>query len=162
MKTILKLLVIVFVLTGLNRVYAQEKKLVSGNSFTVGLPIGNMASTYDFGWGIYANIDYNLNSVLAARFDLGYNSFSGPDSANPVTGLPEEVQQDVWEFTAGLRAKIAIVYVEARGGYFTGVSAWGVVPAIGLRLGKLDIQGNLNIAGENHWYGARIGYYWGK
>ncbi len=139
----------------------EEKKLVSGNSFNVAIPIGDMESTYNLGLGIYGNIDYNFNKVFAARFDLGWNTFSGSEIVDPITGLIEEPKMDVWEFTAGLRAKLAFVYVEVRGGYFTGVKSWGVVPAVGVRLGKFDIQGNLNVAGDNQWGAARLTYYWG-
>ena len=139
----------------------KERKLVSGNSVSFGFPTGNMASTYNFGWGIYGNIDYNLVKFLALRFDLGYNSFSGPDITDPVTGLPDTPKMNVWEFTAGARLKVAFLYVEGRGGYFTGVNSWGVVPAVGLRFGRIDIQGNYNIAGEDHWGGVRVAFYWG-
>ncbi len=139
----------------------EEKKWVSGNSFNVSFPVGDMESIYDLGLGIYGNIDYNINKVFAARFDLGWNTFSGSDIIDPITGFSEKPKMDVWEFTAGLLAKLAFVYVEARGGYFTGVKSWGVVPAVGVRLGKFDIQGNLNIAGDNQWGSARLTYYWG-
>ena len=67
----------------------------------------------------------------------------------------------IWEFTAGFRAKISFLYIEARGGYFTGANAWGVVPAVGIRLGNFDAQGNLTFAGDYLWSSVRIGYYWG-
>ncbi len=153
-------LLLILILLGGPALRAQNGKWSSGNSFSVGFPIGDMASAYDLGLGVYGNIDYDMNKLLALRFDLGWNSFSGPDIIDPKTGLSEEVKQSVWEFTAGLRLKLAIFYVEGRGGYFTGVNSWGLVPAVGLRLGKFDIQGNLNIAGDNHWGGARISYYW--
>ena len=162
MKTWLKLTILTLLIVGQNNAFAQEKKLVSGNSFAVGIPIGDMASTYDLGFGVYGNIDYNINKLLVGRFDLGWNTFSGADQTDPVTGLPIDVQQDIWEFTAGLRLKLAIFYLEGRGGYFTGISSWGVVPAVGLRLGSFDIQGNMNFAGDNQWGGARVSYYWGK
>jgi hypothetical protein len=137
------------------------KKFHSGNSVNFMFPIGDMASTYNFGWGIYGNMDYDLvGKLLAARFDLGWNSVSGPDYNDPVTGLPETPKMNLWEFTAGLRLKLAFFYIEGRGGYFTGVNSWGFVPALGLRFGRLDVQGNLNIAGDNHWGGVRLSYYW--
>jgi len=48
-----------------------------------------------------------------------------------------------------------------RGGYFTGVDSWGYVPAVGLRFGRLDIQGNYTIAGDNKWGAVRVAFYWG-
>ena len=139
---------------------AQEKKFVSGNSVTFGFPVGDMESLYDFGWGIYADFDYNFSKFLIARFDLGWNTFSG--TYKDELGLDVDRKQDIWEFTGGLRAKIAMFYVEGRGGYFTGINEWGVVPAVGIRLGKIDIQGSLTVAGDYHWGGARIAYYWGN
>jgi len=139
----------------------NEKKLVSGNSVNFIFPIGEMSEKYNFGWGIYGNIDYNFTKFLAARFDLGWNSVSGPDITDPITGLPETPKMNLWEFTGGLRFKVAFFYVEGRGGYFTGVNSWGYVPAVGLRFGRLDIQGNLNVAGDNHWGGVRVAFYWG-
>ncbi len=164
MKTITKILIVALFGLIIVNVQAQsddEKKLVSGNSFNVAFPVGDMASTYDFGWGIYGNVDYNFNKFLAGRFDLGWNTFSGPDISDTITGLSEEVKTNVWEFTAGLRVKVAIFYVEARGGYFTGVDSWGFVPAVGLRFKKFDLQGNLTVAGDNHWGAVRLAYYWG-
>ena len=163
MNSITKVIAIMCLMSFVMITQAQEeKKWVSGNSFNAAFPIGDMESMYDFGWGIYGNIDYNFNKFLIGRFDLGWNTFDGPDLTNPITGLQEEVKMDIWEFTAGLRARLSIFYIEARGGYFTGVNSWGFVPAVGLRFKKFDLQGNLTIAGDNHWGGIRIGYYWGQ
>ncbi len=162
MKSLIRVITITcFVLFITIQAQAQEdKKWVSGNSFNVGIPIGDMSSTYNLGLGIYGNIDYNINKVLAARFDLGWNTFSGSEYIDTL-GLTEKPTMDVWEFTGGIRVKLSIFYIEARGGYFTGVKSWGVVPAVGLRMGKFDIQGNLTIAGDNHWGAVRLSYYWG-
>ncbi len=138
---------------------AQEKKLVTGNSITLGFPIGDMEGMYDMGWGIYGNVDYNFSKFLTGRFDLGWSTFS--NNLAPVEGI-EFDNLDIWEFTGGLRANISVFYLEGRGGYFTGINQWGVVPAVGLRFGKLDIQGSLTVAGDYHWGGVRIGYYWGN
>ena len=147
---------------------AQEKKSekgwVSGLSFSSAFPVGNM-ERYSYGFGLYSNFDYNFNKNFSARFDLGWNDFSGPETTfidNKGKTHTDQPNMSVWEFTAGLRAKISVIYIEARGGYFTGVNSWGVVPAVGLRFGKFDIQGNFSIAGDYHWGGARISYYFGK
>lgn len=146
-----------------NQTQAQDEKgFVAGNSFNFMIPQGTMADTYNFGWGVYANFDYNFNKHLAARFDLGWNSVSGPDITDTITGLQESQKMSVWEFTGGLRASVSIVYVEVRGGYFTGVNSWGFVPAVGLRIGRFDIQGNYTMAGDNKWINGRIGFYWAK
>jgi len=147
-----------------NSIKAQDKGWTSGNSFSVAFPIGNL-ERYSHGFGVYGNFDYNFNKVLAARFDLGWNDFSGPEKTwMDQSGIvhTDHPNMSVWEFTAGLRAKVSILYIEARGGYYSGVNRWGVTPAVGLRFGKFDIQANLNIAQEYHWGGIRLAYYYGK
>jgi len=143
----------------------EEKKLVSGNSFNVMIPQGDLSNTYEHGFGMYANFDYNFNKFLAARFDFGWNDLSGDETSyvDPDGTIHvNHPNMSVWEFTGGLRAKVSIFYVEARGGYFTGLKSWGYVPAAGIRIGKFDIQGNYTIAGDNQWASARVAYYWGK
>jgi len=158
--TIFAIAIIIALIT--NNVNAQEKGWVGGNSFSVAFPVGNMEA-YSHGFGVYGNFDYNFNKVLAARFDLGWNDFSGPEKTwmdlNSVVHT-DHPNMSVWEFTAGLRVKVSIIYIEARGGYFSGVNSWGVTPAVGLRLGKFDLQGNFNIAGDYHWGGIRLAYYY--
>jgi len=70
------------------------------------LPQGTFADTYDHGLGIYANFDYNFNKFLAARFDLGWNDISGPETQYLDTlGFfhTNHPNMSVCEFTAGLR-----------------------------------------------------------
>ncbi|RUA25143.1 MAG: hypothetical protein DSY76_06910 [Bacteroidetes bacterium] len=143
---------------------AQDSGWKSGNSISVGFPVNNL-NQYTHSIGVYGNVDYNFNKHFAARFDLGWNDFSGPEktwidqSGNTHTDQPN---MSVWEFTAGLRVQVSILYIEARGGYYTGINSWGVTPAVGLRLGKFDLQANYNIADKYEWGGIRLAYYWGK
>ena len=164
MKNILKsVFVVVVILLSINNAKAQDKGWVSGNSFNVAFPVGNM-ETYSHGLGIYVNFDYNFNEFLAARFDLGWNDFSGPEktwidgNSNVHTSHPN---MSVWEFSGGLRAKVSIIYAELRGGYYSGVNHWGYTPAVGLRLGKFDLQANFNIVEDYHWGAIRLAYYYG-
>ena len=140
-----------------------EKGLIAGNTVNVMFPQQSMRDTYNLGLGIYANFDYNFNKHLAARFDLGWNSVQGPETsyADSLGFIyTEKPRLSVWEFTAGLKASVSVVYVEVRGGYFTGVNSWGFVPAVGLRIGRFDVQGSYTFAGENRWIAARVGFYW--
>ena len=115
--------------------------------------------------GVYANIDYNFNQHFAARFDLGWNDVSGPETTYADTlGFihVNHPNMSVWEFTAGFKVSVSVVYIEIRGGYYTGVNNWGFVPAVGLRIGRFDLQGNYAFVGDNRWVSARIGFYWAK
>ena len=155
---------VLFVTT--SKTFAQENssKFLGGNSVNVMIPQGTLAETYNIGWGIYADFEYNFGKHLAACFDLGWNKLMGPDTTyiddvgDIITVNPD---MSVWDFSLGLKASISVLYIEAKGGYFTGINKWGFIPAVGLRLGKFDIQGNYTMAGENKWIGARIGFYWG-
>jgi hypothetical protein len=143
----------------------QDKKWISGNSFQYMLPQGDLADDYNYGLGIYGSIDYNFNKNLAWRFDLGWNDLEGDEKIIiDTTGnvYSHKPKISVWEFTTGFKASVSIFYVEARGGYFTGVHEWGIVPAVGLRIGKFDVQGNYKLVGDSSWFGARIGFYWGS
>jgi len=165
MKNLIKVILVVILIAGYSQVQAQDKKLVSATSFNIVLPQSTFSDTYDHGFGVYANIDYNFNKVLAARFDLGWNDVSGPEKIiADANGDLHYVNPNmsVWEFTAGLRAKFSIFYIEGRAGYFSGINKFGYVPAVGLKFGKLDIQGNYTFieVGETEWAAIRVAYYW--
>jgi len=135
----------------------EEPKFVSGNSISYSMPQGAIENVYDYGYGIYANFDYNFSKHLVGRFDLGWTQFDGSD----ILGY-EVDKQNVWEFTAGARARVSILYAEIMGGYYTGFDSWGYKPAVGLRWKKLDLQANYNFAGDFEWASIRLAYYWGK
>jgi len=163
-KTFVLLVLIAFSTSSFAQKSDTEKGWVSGNSVMYSSPVGNMEA-YNYGLGFYGNIDYIFNKHFAARLDIGWNEFTGKEHQYiDVNGKYHDVKpsMSVWEFTAGARANAGIFYLEARGGYFTGVNSWGFVPAIGLRYKNFDLQGNFNIAGDYHWGGVRLAYYWGK
>ncbi len=72
---------VILTLTSVQVSAQEEKKLISGNSLNVFLPQGTLANTYDHGFGVYANFDYNLNKYFALRADLGWNDVSGPETS---------------------------------------------------------------------------------
>jgi len=164
MKTKITLLGLALLLSVFFSANAQEKGWISGNSITYSAPAGNMDS-YNYGLGFYGNVDYIFNEHFAARLDLGWNEFTGPEHKYIDTGgnwHDITPTMSVWEFTAGARANAGIFYAEARGGYFTGIHEWGIIPAVGLRYKNFDLQGSLTMANGYHWAGVRLAYYWGK
>jgi len=135
----------------------EEKKFVSGNSFTFIMPQEELGEMYDSGYGIYANFDYNFSKHFVGRFDLGWNYFNGSD----IVGISID-NKNVWEFSAGARGRISLFYAEIMGGYYSGFNSWGYKPAIGVRWNKLDLQGNINYVNDIKWIGIRVAYYWGN
>ena len=166
MKRIYSLLLGIFILSmGLN-VNAQETNNEIPNlrlysSFSYNYPTQGL-DNYKYGFAAYSNFDYYLNDYFTVRLDIGWNDFSGPEkkytdqNGNIHTDHPN---MSVWEFTAGLRGGAGPFYIEGRGGYFTGVSSWGYVPAVGIVVWKFDIQASYTFAGEKEWAGIRLGYY---
>ncbi len=138
-----------------------DSKLIVYSSFSYNHPMQGI-DNYNHGFGVYSNFDYNLNEHFTIRLDIGWNDFSGPEkeyidqNGNKHYDHPN---MSVWEFTAGLRAGVGPVYLEGRGGYFTGVSSWGFVPAVGVKVWKLDIQAGYTFASEKEWGVIRVGYY---
>jgi len=160
-----KILIILVSLFTIGNLNAQSKSELPPiriySSFSYNRPINNMIK-YEYGFGIYTNIDYNFSKHFAARLDIGWNDFSGPETTyidqngNVHT---EQPNMSVWDFTAGLRAMAGPAYIETRGGYYTGVDSWGYVPAIGIVFWKLDLQASYNIVGDKEWATIRLGYY---
>lgn len=143
----------------------NEKSFIGGTSLNVMFPQGTLGDTYNHGVGIYGNLDYNFNKHFALRADLGWNDLSGPETSyadSTGTIHTNHPNMSVWEITGGFKLSASIVYVEARGGYFTGLNEWGFVPAAGLRIGKFDIQASYSFVGDNEWISGRIGFYWAK
>jgi len=168
MNTKIRILGLVLVLISFFSANAQEKQIakgwITGNSVMYSSPVGNMEA-YNYGLGFYGNVDYVFNKYFTARLDIGWNEFTGSEHQYiDVNGKYHDVKpsMSVWEFTAGARANAGIFYVEGRGGYFSGVDSWGFVPAVGVRYKNFDLQANFNIAGDYHWGGVRLAYYWGK
>jgi len=165
MRKVFQIALVVIALYTTINVQAQNdnstSKLLVYSSFSFDQPVQNL-DNYSHGFGVYSNFDYNFNKHFAARLDIGWNDFSGPEkeyidqSGHVHTDHPN---MSIWEFTGGLRAKAGPVYLEGRGGYFTGVSSWGYVPAVGVVVWKLDIQASYTFAGDKEWAGIRLGYY---
>ncbi len=166
MKNIYTILFSVLLLSMALKTQAQstsdiDSKLRLYSSFSYSYPMQDM-DKYNYSIGIYSNLDYDINDHLAFRLDIGWNDFSGPEKEyvdqNNVVHT-EHPNMSVWEFTAGLRLLGGPVYLEGRGGYFTGISEWGFVPAVGFKIWKLDIQASYTFAGDKQWATARVGYY---
>jgi hypothetical protein len=167
MKKTVTVLAITFI--SFVNLFAQEKAINKDHdggleayaSFAFGYPIKGM-DHYDYSIGGYSHFDYNFNKKLAARVDIGWNEFYGPDIIYTDTDgntHTDVIDMSVWEFTAGARYRISIFYVEGRAGYFTGVHSWGGVPAIGVKYRKFDFQANMIITSDMQWGGVRIGYF---
>ena len=74
--------------------------------------------------------------------------------------ITDHPHRTVWELTGGLKIGYSVIYVEGRAGYFSSFNKFGYVPAVGLRLGNIDIQGNYTFVGDDEYIAVRLAYYW--
>lgn len=131
------------------------------------------------GWGVSAIGKYGLSDFLTIVGTIGFNSVSETQKIYQ-EGYPEEYTKfaavktstggheissesssyNFMDFTAGVRANVSFLYVEARAGYYTGdEGGFAFIPAIGAEYGKFDIQANYSIVGDSSNFGIRLGYY---
>ncbi|BDD00927.1 hypothetical protein [Persicobacter psychrovividus] len=144
---------------------AEDRKLIAGNSVAYIIPSGSMADTYTHGFGVFAHFDYPIGKYFAWRLDVGWNDIAGDENQYvDVNGqvLTNHPERTIWEFSTGLQAKYSVVYVEARVGYLSSINSVGIIPAVGLRLGRVDLQGSYTMAGGEEYASIRLGYYWSK
>ena len=133
--------------------------------------------THSTGWGISAIGKYGLSDFLTVVGTLGWYSvpetiklyeMTYPEESkmafaktNPSHVIAEEDgTYSFVDISAGLRANISFLYVEARAGYFSGdQGGFGFIPAVGAEYKNFDFQANYVIVGDGSHLGFRIGYY---
>jgi len=145
--------------TTVNKNHDQGLELYA--SFSGGFAVNDI-NDYEYSFGAYTHLDFNINKHLAYRLDIGWNDFSGPEVEYLDTDgkyHKSTPSMSVWEFTTGFRYKVSLFYVEGRAGYFTGIHSWGIVPAVGIKYRDFDLQANIILTSDVQWGGLRIGYF---
>ena len=135
-----------------------------------------LETTHGTGWGISAIGKYGLNDFLTVVGTVGYNSVS-EEITEFETTAPDEYEKAIakssdhkvfsesgtytfMDFTAGLRANVSFLYVEARAGYYSGdQGGFAFVPAVGAEYKNFDIQASYALVGDASHVGIRLGYY---
>lgn len=135
--------------------YAQS--LNFGNSVSVLVPTGDFGDVYKGGFGVNANLEAKL-SKLAVVGEFGYSAFTGDDLVGSET---EDVS--AWDLLAGIKLSlIGPLYIEGRTGYYFGdFDEFVVIPAVGLRFKKFDVNAGYQAAGDVNFLNFRVGYLWG-
>ena len=164
-RTIAHTCIIFLACINVSQAQTTEPRLTGGNSLAYFIPKGDFATTYNHGFGFYGHVDYKLINLLSLRADVGWANISGNETEYVDTDGVIQTNHPhitVWEITGGARINLSVFYLEGRAGYFSGLNSFGYVPAVGLRLGKLDIQGNWAFVGDDQFIGIRAGYYWSE
>lgn len=134
----------------------EEPRLLVGNSVSLSIPAGTFMNRYTSGFGFSMNLEYQLGKATAVG-EFGWNNWF--NSLTPASsGF-----NDTWIIAAGLRLPlIKLWYVETRTGYyFKNPDRWVLIPATGLRFGKIDINLGFSLLEDSQFAVARIAYFWG-
>jgi hypothetical protein len=156
MKKTLSLLCVLFlVLTANTELRAQAR---GGNSLQLIAPSNELADAYDVGISFNGDIEFPLSDKLFLGLQTGYQSWS------PVE-LPDGTQPGERNtFFIGGGGKYFLlgpVFAGADAGVFFGdFSEFTVIPNVGLRIGKFNIEATASLNPPVQFLGFELGYFW--
>ncbi|MEP3389994.1 MAG: hypothetical protein ABJO02_17515 [Reichenbachiella sp.] len=157
MKNLNKPLLISLLLLGSIISSASAQSINYGNSLSVLIPTGDFGDLYKGGYGINANFETKL-SKIAIVGEFGYASFTGDDLDGS-----ELKNITAWDLLAGLKVSLlGPLYIEGRMGYYFGdFDEFVLIPAVGARFKKFDLNVGYQAAGDVNFMNFRVGYLWG-
>ncbi len=140
----------------INNLNAQS---IGGNSLSILAPTSTLGDVYDVGLGFYGNLEIPINESLKANIEVGVTSWLLPDTP---TG---ESQDEDNSYSIGLGGKYFLnkLFVGADAALFFGdISEFSVIPNVGIRLGKFNLETSISILDPVNYVGFEIGYFWQK
>ncbi len=141
--------------------YLGFAQFSAGNSISVMSPNGALSKTHNFGIGLNGNIEYGFKEDKFGHLvsEIGYSIWSSKEG--------NQIKDNLNSFSLmlGYRAPLfKSVYIETRfGQYFGDLNGFVVIPAIGVRMGNLDL--NLGVTINNHspqFVNTRVAYFWAR
>ena len=136
--------------------FVLNAQFIGGNGISIVNASGDFGETHGVGVGITGNLEYKI-SKIALIFETAYTVWSGEEALGSTF---ENVSS--LSFMGGIKfGLIGPVYIEARAGYYTGdLDEFAVIPAIGVRLKKLDFNLGHNIQDPTQFTNFRFVYFW--
>ncbi|WP_420583354.1 hypothetical protein [Reichenbachiella sp.] len=157
MKNLTYVFIIGLLISGLSISNVSAQKLNYGNSVSILVPTGNFGDLYKGGFGVNANFEAKL-SKIAIIGEFGYSMFTGND-------LDGSALEDLtaWDLLAGIKLNLlGPLYIEGRTGYYFGdFDEFVLIPAVGARFKKFDLNVGYQAAGDVNFMNFRVGYLWG-
>ncbi len=154
-KSLLLLSALFLTLTLSGKTTAQ---IIGGNSLQVIAPANELADVYDVGISFNGDLEIPSSDKLRFTIQTGYQSWS--PSELPDGSTPDEQNT----FFIGGGAKYFLlgpVYAGADAGVYIGdFDEFTVVPNVGLRLGKFNIETTLSLDPPVQYLGFELGYFW--
>jgi len=138
---------------------AMSQRFHFGNSVSFLNPIKDLGNTYQRGFGINANFEYNIPGTLAFVGEAGWSRWEAQDLDGGSSG-PAQVIHAV----AGVKLNvIGPLYAEGRAGYYFGdFDRFVFIPAAGLRLRRFDFNIGYQVVNELQFIDTRIGILWAR
>ncbi|MBB6460711.1 porin family protein [Flammeovirga kamogawensis] len=134
----------------------QDFTLTAGNSIRYSAPIKGFETDYNYGVGVYLDLDYKLTKGLSVRGDFGWSVFKG----KRISDYSITPDLNDWEFSGGLKYKFSILYVEGLAGYRTGFESVTYAPGAGIEVGNFNIGANYNIIDQERFMSYKLTFFW--
>lgn len=123
-----------------------EAQVAFGARAKMLLPTGDFDDVAKTGWGAAATGDFTLIPLLKIRGEVGYNRFDGETDGDTTYD-----DWNIWNFGAGARLQLPIIYISLDGSYYTKIDEFSVLPGVGARFLFLDVGARYKWTGEN-WF----------
>ena len=134
---------------------------IGGLSIAALAPTGDFAESHTAGLGVYGNFEYQFAEKAAFTAELGHAQWAAEDEEGN-----DVVNEDIRTFSAvvGLNYRfLGPLYVEGRTGYyFSDLNEVVLIPALGVRLGKFDLNMGANVLDPHPFLVVRVGFFWLK
>ncbi|WP_020533435.1 hypothetical protein [Flexithrix dorotheae] len=145
---------IILILFSLFCISLNAQKLIIGNGISTLIKAKNSNKPYQkTGFGINTNLEYELSEKLAITGEASWNSWGSRIVEDPKNSV---------SLMAGIKVNpMRIIYFEARTGYFFGdLEKYALIPAIGARFNKFDLNAGYQVSGLYNFANIRVTYFW--
>ena len=154
-KTITLLGILLIIVSAGSELTAQTR---GGNSLQLIAPANELADLYDVGVSFNGDIEFPRSDTFILGLQTGFQSWSPVERPDGTT--PDEQNT----FFIGGGAKYFLLgplFAGADAGVFLGeFNEFTVIPNVGLRIGKFNIETTLSLDPPVQYLGFEIGYFW--
>lgn len=138
---------------------AFSQQLRIGSSVSFMNPIKELGKSYERGFGINANLEYDIPGTLAFVGEGGWSRWQAQDLDGMNIGAADAIH-----LVAGVKLNvIGPLYAEGRAGYYFGdFDRFVFIPAAGLRLRRFDVNIGYQTIHGLQFIDTRIGMFWAR
>ena len=135
--------------------HSAFSQLLIGNSASFLSGFGDHGDMYDNGFGLGVNADLKIMGQLGLTGEFAWNRWSPSSNSSNLSDI------NTYNLLAGGKIGLSFLYLELRMGYYFGdIEEFAVIPAAGLRLGKLDLNAGYQLSSDFNFFNFRLAYFW--